>query len=59
MIKIICDTEEQMGALQTFMVEAKECPFYSMDIPNECDGDFNCYLCIRDNIEWVVKHEQM
>lgn len=59
MIKIICDTEEQMRLLQTFMAESKDCPFASIDLPTGCkpDEDGNCYLCVRGNIEWEVRHE--
>lgn len=59
MIKIICDTEEQMMAFQAFMAETKfDCPFASIDIPKcEPDEDGNCYLCVRNNIEWEVQNE--
>lgn len=61
MIKIICDTEDQMKLLQTFMAESNDCPFASIDLPNGkgCipDADGKCYLCVRGNIEWEVRHE--
>ena len=37
----------------------RDCPFASIDLPTGCapDEDGNCYLCVRSNIDWEVRHE--